>query len=114
MPQRIKTITLPLPFRLGDVNCYLIETDAGFVLIDTGASNKRVELENELANAGCQPGRLDLIVLTHGDFDHTGNAAYLGKKYGARIAMHRADSGMVERGDMFCNRVSGNLLIRRI
>jgi len=27
-----------------------------------------------------------LIVLTHGDFDHIGNAAYLSKKFGAKIA----------------------------
>jgi len=78
-----------------------METDAGFILIDTGCSNKRVELEKRLESAGCKPGDLKLIVLTHGDFDHTGNAAYLRKKFGAKIAMHHEDSGMVERGDMF-------------
>jgi len=44
MPE-IKVITLLLPYRLGSVNCYLVETDTGFVLIDTGGSNKRAELE---------------------------------------------------------------------
>jgi hydroxyacylglutathione hydrolase len=106
------TITLPLPLRLGTVNCYLVETSGGFVLIDTGASNKRAELEKELAGAGCKPGNLDLIVLTHGDFDHTGNTAYLGETFGARIAMHKDDSGMAEHGDMFWNRSSGSTLLR--
>jgi len=69
-----------LPYKLGGVNCYLIETDTGYILIDTGGSNKRTDLEKELESAGCQPGNLKLIVLTHGDFDHTGNAAYLRKK----------------------------------
>ena len=109
--QEITTIPLPLPYRLGTVNCYLVETDTGFVLIDTGASNKRAELENELASAGCKPGNLDLIVLTHGDFDHTGNAAYLGEKFGTRIAMHKDDSGKAEQGDMFWNRSSGSTLL---
>jgi hydroxyacylglutathione hydrolase len=112
--QEIKTITLPLPYRLGTVNCYLVETDTGFVLIDTGASNRRTELESELTSAGCKPGNLKLIVLTHGDFDHTGNAAYLCEKFGAKIAMHYDDSGMAERGDMFWNRSSGNTLFRLI
>ena len=114
MSQAIKTITLTLPYRLGTVNCYLVETGTGFVLIDTGASNKRSELENELAGAGCKPGNLNLIVLTHGDFDHTGNAAYLCRKFGTKIAMHKDDSGMAEHGDMFWNRSSGNTLLSLI
>ena len=110
----IKPVTLSMPYKLGTVNCYLVETEAGFVLIDTGSSNRRSELETELARAGCKPGNLKLIVLTHGDFDHTGNAAYLREKFGARIAMHRDDAGMAEQGDMFSNRSSVNALIRRM
>ena len=114
MPQEIKTICLSLPYHLGSVNCYLIETGTGYILIDTGGSNKRATLENELESAGCKPGDLKLIVLTHGDFDHTGNATYLREKYGTKIAMHSDDSGMIERGDMFWNRKQGNTLIRMI
>jgi len=103
-----------LPYKLGSVNCYLIETDTGYILIDTGGSNKRTDLEKELESAGCKPGNLELIVVTHGDFDHTGNCAHLRKKFGAKIAMHYDDSVMVERGDMFSNRKSGNILFRKI
>ena len=78
--RKIVTISLSLPYRLGIVNCYLIKTDIGYILIDTGCSNKRTELEKELERAGCKPGNLELIVLTHGDFDHTGNANYLREK----------------------------------
>jgi glyoxylase-like metal-dependent hydrolase (beta-lactamase superfamily II) len=102
---------LALPYRLGTVNCYLVETDSGFVLVDTGAANKRAELESALTSAGCTPGKLDLILLTHGDFDHTGNAAYLAAKYDAKIAMHKDDAGMAEHGDMFWNRSSSNALL---
>ena len=112
MQKEIKTISLSLPFRMGSVNCYLIETDAGYVLIDTGGSNSRKELVRELESAGCKPGLLKLIVLTHGDFDHTGNAAYLRDSLGGKIAMHADDLGMVERGDMFANRKKPNFLIR--
>jgi glyoxylase-like metal-dependent hydrolase (beta-lactamase superfamily II) len=44
------------------------------------------------------------VVLTHGDIDHAGNCAWLRDKYGVKIAMHQADSEMVERGDMSWNR----------
>jgi hydroxyacylglutathione hydrolase len=112
--QKVSPVSLKLPFRLGSVNCYIVETGSGFVLIDTGASNKRKALEKELENAGCKPGNLKLIVLTHGDFDHTGNAAYLRRKFGAKIAMHRDDAGMLERGDIFWNRRRGNFVIRAV
>jgi hydroxyacylglutathione hydrolase len=112
MPPEIHTITLPLPFRLGTVNCYLVQSSTGFVLVDTGAANRRAELESELTNAGCKPSNLALIALTHGDFDHTGNAAYLRDTFSTKIAMHKDDLGMAEQGDMFWNRSSGNPLLR--
>jgi hydroxyacylglutathione hydrolase len=108
----IRTISLAMPYKLGTVNCYLVETDRGFVLVDTGSSNRGAELEGKLASAGCKPGSLRLIVLTHGDFDHTGNATYLRTKFGAKIAMHRVDLSMAERGDMFYNRSSSNVVLR--
>ena len=114
MPQEIKTIKLSLPYHLGSVNCYLVKIDTGYILIDTGVSNKRLDLEKQLESAGCLPGQLKLIVLTHGDFDHTGNAAHLRQKFGAKIAMHADDAGMAERGDMFWNRQKCNRLIRAL
>ena len=108
----IRVVTLPMPLRTGTVNAYLVETGHGYVLIDTGTSNARDKLEQELASAGCRPGILDLILLTHGDFDHTGNAAYLRERFGAKLAMHPDDIGMAEQADMFWNRKSGNPIVR--
>jgi hydroxyacylglutathione hydrolase len=98
MPYEIRTIGL------GGVNCYLLKTGADFILIDTGYSNKCTQLQKEMEKAGCRPGVLKLIVITHGDSDHAGNGAYLREQYGAPIAMHPDDWGMVERGDMGWNR----------
>jgi glyoxylase-like metal-dependent hydrolase (beta-lactamase superfamily II) len=109
---KIKPITLALPFGMGSVNCYLIKNDANFILIDTGISRNRPHLDQELAEAGCQPGDLKLVLLTHGDFDHIGNAAYLRGKYGAQILMGRDDWGTIERADMFWNRKKSNALLR--
>jgi hydroxyacylglutathione hydrolase len=109
MPPEVQTIRLPLPFRFGSVNCYLIKTDSGSMLIDTACANSRARLERELEGS-----KLRLIVLTHGDFDHSGNAAYLRQRFGAKIAMHRGDSAAVERGDIFGGRKQSNFLFKRL
>lgn len=114
MTPEIIPIMLPMPYRLGSVNCYLIKTDAGFLLVDTGVTGQRAALVDALQSAGCRPGDLALIIITHGDFDHTGNAAYLRQTSGANIAMHRDDLGMAERGDMFSNRGSSNFLLKTL
>jgi hydroxyacylglutathione hydrolase len=105
LPMEIKTIAF------GGVNCYLLSIDSSFLLIDTGFSKNRVDIEKGLESAGCKLGNLRLILLTHGDFDHSGNAAYLRGKFNAKIAMHSADKGMVEKGDLFYNR-NANFLMR--
>jgi glyoxylase-like metal-dependent hydrolase (beta-lactamase superfamily II) len=112
MHQLLKTISLPMPLKLGRVNCYLAQARDGFVLIDTGGANARRVLEAALEEAGCMPGNLKLIVITHGDFDHIGNAAYLRRKYNAPIAMHPDDAGMADKGDMFWNRKTGSRIFR--
>jgi hydroxyacylglutathione hydrolase len=40
-------------------------------------------------------------LLTHGDFDHSGNARYLREKIGGKIDMHQGDKGIVEQDDLF-------------
>ncbi len=100
MTQDIRTLALRW------VNAYLVKTDAGFVLIDTGIRGNRATLERELHAAGCAPGDLKLIIVTHGDPDHSGNAAYLRDTYGAKIAMHRVEASTVEQGNMFLSRGS--------
>lgn len=89
---------------LGGVNCFLLKAGDGFILVDTGMAGKRSDLETALQAAGCQPGNLKLILLTHGDADHIENSTYLRDKYGAKIAIHDLDAGMIENSDMSWNR----------
>ncbi len=86
---------------LMSVNCYLVKIPLGFILIDTGLSKRRSDLVSELEAAGCNPGDLKLIIVTHGHSDHNGSSAYLRERYDAKIAMHGGDSAMAESGDMF-------------
>lgn len=93
---------------VGGVNCYLLKAEDGYILIDTGFPGKRTLLvetiEKALKKSGEVPGKLKLIILTHGDSDHAGNCAFLREKYGTPIAMQIDDSKMVENGDKSWNR----------
>jgi len=111
MAQQVTTIKVPFILNVY-VNCYLIKTDNGYVLIDTGTSTKRQIIERELENAGCHSGNLKLVILSHGDKDHCGNAAYIRDKFATKIAMHHEDTGMVEYGDMSWNRRPPNPIMR--
>ena len=88
----------------GMVNAYLIQSGPKFFLIDTGMPSHRKRLVAALEAADCHPGDLELIIVTHGDPDHSGNAAHLREIYGAKIAMHRLEAPSVESGDMFLSR----------
>jgi glyoxylase-like metal-dependent hydrolase (beta-lactamase superfamily II) len=94
MSQELETISL------GGTNCYLATTGNGHILFDTGFPFQRSKLEEELDRKGCKPGTLKLIVITHGDIDHTGNCAYLREKYDVRIAMHEGDTDMCMKDGM--------------
>ncbi|MFP4364743.1 MAG: MBL fold metallo-hydrolase [Spirochaetia bacterium] len=82
-------------------NCYVIQNGDDYVLVDTSAPSKRRPLKNALLQIGCVPGKLKLIVLTHSDFDHSGNTAYLQEKYSCPVMLHEKDAPAVETGDMF-------------
>jgi len=108
MNEKIKII------ELGIVNAFLVTLKSGFVLIDTGLAQQWEKLETALTSVGCLPDKLKLVIITHGDFDHTGNCAKLQEKYKAKIAMHQADAFMVENGVFLKRKVrtlSGKMII---
>jgi hydroxyacylglutathione hydrolase len=97
---------------MGMVNCYLLQGSSGFVLIDSGCSPHKKDLDQALRDAGCRPGSLRLVVLTHGDFDHSGGCVLLRRQYGSSIAIHRGDAGIVEWGNMFSGRKKRNAIVK--
>lgn len=99
---------------LKNVNCYLIKVNGSYILIDTGYTKNRTQVQEELEFLGCKSGVLKLILLTHGDFDHIGNVAYFQKKYGGKIVMHRGDLGMADQGNMFYNRTGINIILKKL
>lgn len=92
---------------LGMVNAYLLKAKDGFILVDTGLPMMWEALDGQLAAAGVRPGNLKLVVITHGDWDHTGSVVRLRDKYHAKVAMHAGDVPQVENGVMLKRKVKG-------
>ncbi|MEG0157429.1 MAG: MBL fold metallo-hydrolase [Anaerovoracaceae bacterium] len=71
--------------RLGNFrcNCYLILGGQKAVLVDAGVKSERKILVKGLETLGIT--RLDGLIITHNHGDHTGNAAYLQKRFGCPI-----------------------------
>ena len=114
MIKQIIPFRLPLPFKLSNVYSYLLQTDEGFFLVDTGMTNARRQLDSALQHFCTNPSDLKLIILTHGDFDHTGNARYIRDRYHSRISMHSDDAPMLANGDMFWKRKIKNGLLKQV
>lgn len=86
---RIVTISVPTPFYIGPVNCYLIAEDP-LTLIDTGPKTKEaaIALREGLRQAGFRVADLRRIVLTHTHEDHCGLASWLQQQCGAPVYVH--------------------------
>lgn len=55
MTLEITTITMKLMAGLATVNCYLLNSDKNYLLIDTGSAAKKKDMDLSLQDAGCQP-----------------------------------------------------------
>lgn len=82
----IHRVPIPTPFRIGDVNAYLIEDDP-LTLVDVGPNSARslVALEAGLRAAGRGVEELERIVITHQHADHLGLVDVLADRSGAPV-----------------------------
>lgn len=79
-------------------NVYLVETDGGLLLVDTGPGQTR-RILRFIEAIGRQPSELRDIVLTHFDADHVGSAAALKARTGARVSIHALDAAVVAKDE---------------
>ncbi len=75
----------------GFANSYLLKGEKGAILVDAGGAGSGQRLARLVRRQGVLPGRLGLVLLTHGHPDHFGGAEYLRGQYGLPLAMHPAD-----------------------
>ena len=89
---REPTEIAPGLYRLGtaQVNWYLLEDGSGLCAIDAGFPKLADTLDQDLAKSGLSTDRIEAVVLTHSDGDHTGVARALQER-GTRVLIHEAD-----------------------
>ncbi len=85
-PLVIRTLSIPTPFMVGRVNCYLIEDDP-LTLVDVGPNSGKAldELERALAELGHRIEDLQRIVITHQHIDHLGLVGILARRSEAEV-----------------------------
>ena len=72
---------------LGHVNCYALEDDRGWALVDPGLPGRKAwkELVVRLGRAGFGPRHVHTVVVTHSHVDHFGAAGHLREESGAAV-----------------------------
>jgi hydroxyacylglutathione hydrolase len=83
--------------RVGVTNTYLLR-DRGAVLIDPGGARLAGDVLRKLADRIDEALRVDLIIATHGHFDHVGGAGAIREATGARLAIHQGDADWLRTG----------------
>jgi glyoxylase-like metal-dependent hydrolase (beta-lactamase superfamily II) len=81
---------------LGFNQCYLIQSECT-ILVDGGSPNKIEEFMEAMERIPVEPEDIQLIILTHGHFDHIGSAKEVKEVTGAKIVMHQLDRDCLEK-----------------
>jgi glyoxylase-like metal-dependent hydrolase (beta-lactamase superfamily II) len=82
-----------------DAAVYLISIPGHAALIDCGCGGATDLLLANVESAGVRPEDLELLLLTHCHFDHTGAACALRDRLGCTVVAHALDASYIERGD---------------
>lgn len=82
----------------GNTNCYLIKIGKAYALIDAGTALDRNFLSKLQAIVPLD--QIEIVILTHGYYDHIGHATKLQKDYGSKIAIHQKDFDKAATGAM--------------
>ncbi|WP_392967981.1 MBL fold metallo-hydrolase [Streptomyces sp. LN245] len=96
----VRSISVPIPDNpLGHTLVYLVDTDAGPVLVDTGWDDPASwdTLVEGITGCGTSVAEIHGVVITHHHPDHHGLSGRVREASGAWIAMHAADAAIVRR-----------------
>ena len=87
------------PIKLGVETCYVIRAE-GTILIDGGAPRQAKNFKKAIEKLSIKPQEIQLIVITHGHWDHIGSAKEIKEITGAKIALDRNEKDWLEKSLM--------------
>jgi glyoxylase-like metal-dependent hydrolase (beta-lactamase superfamily II) len=85
---QVTQVTIPLPFRLNHVNCFLAEGSKGWTIIDTGLNT---EVSGDIWKPIIEKHKIQDIILTHYHPDHFGYSGTLQHLTNADVWMTEVD-----------------------
>ena len=85
------------PISLGFVSVFLLKGEKN-ILIDAGVPGQIERLTRGLAISNTQLHEIDLLLLTHGHYDHIGLAREIVEQSGAQTAIHAREKDWLESG----------------
>lgn len=90
-------LIVPLPWELDAVHVYLIDSQAGYVMVDCGLDTpeSRTALMAGLDWLGINPAEIHDIIVTHIHPDHFGAAGTIKAWSGGRLWLHRLELPLV-------------------
>lgn len=98
-PQTIAQDVVCIP--AGISNAYLLGTEKGFVLVDSGTAGNEKRILRTVHSELGKKATPCAIVLTHGHFDHSGSALELARRWGVRIHVHHRELPFVDGRDCY-------------
>jgi metallo-beta-lactamase class B len=81
-----------------DLSTYLITTDAGHIVINTGFAETVPEIKKGVEQLGFDFDDVEILSATHAHFDHVAGLAELKRLTGAQVLMSEADAVLLEDG----------------
>ena len=81
-----------------DLASYLITTDQGHVLVNTGVGSSVPMIRSNVESLGFRFADIRLLLATHGHWDHVAGMAEIKRLTGAQMLMHEADVPVLEDG----------------
>lgn len=97
--ENVYQFQIPLPFKLKEINVYLVKAADGCLLIDTGTNTpaSAEALRLNLAHLGVGFADLRYVAITHFHSDHAGQAGLIQQYSDAQIVMHADSARFLQR-----------------
>jgi glyoxylase-like metal-dependent hydrolase (beta-lactamase superfamily II) len=81
-----------IPIRAGVGQVFLVNTNAGFFIVDSGTKGYENKVIKAITSRGLNLKDLRFIFLTHAHYDHAGGAAALKRVSGTKLIAHELET----------------------